>query len=92
LAGIVLKVVPAAGAERIGPFADGVLGIRVTRPPAEGQATEAARRLLAQALGVAPSTVRLVAGARSRMKRFEASGLTQADADARLGRYRQVPD
>jgi uncharacterized protein len=92
LAVIVLKVVPAAGAERIGPFSDGVLGIRVTRPPAEGQATEAARRLLARALGVAPSTVRLVAGARHRMKRFEASGLTQADADARLGRYRQALD
>jgi uncharacterized protein YggU (UPF0235/DUF167 family) len=87
-----IKVVPAAGAERIGPYVDGVLMIRVTRPPFDGQATEAARRLLAQALGVAPSSLRLLSGARSRTKRFEALGLTQAALLASLQRLEQPSD
>jgi uncharacterized protein YggU (UPF0235/DUF167 family) len=87
-----VKVVPAAGAERIGPYADGVLHIRVTRPPAEGQATRAARRLLARALGVAPSSVLLLSGARSRTKRFEALGLSDTVALARLRRLQPPPD
>jgi uncharacterized protein YggU (UPF0235/DUF167 family) len=87
-----VKVVPAAGAERIGPYADGVLQLRVTRPPADGQATEAARRLLARALGVPPSSVLLVSGARSRIKRFEALGLSDAAALDRLRRWGRPPD
>jgi uncharacterized protein YggU (UPF0235/DUF167 family) len=86
-----VRVVPGAGALRIGPYADGVLNIRVTRPPADGQATEAARRLLARALGVPPSSVLLLSGARSRAKRFEALGLSDAAARARLRRL-QPPD
>jgi uncharacterized protein YggU (UPF0235/DUF167 family) len=87
-----VKVVPGAGAERIGPYADGVLHLRVTRPPAEGQATEAARRLLARALGVPPSGVLLRSGAHSRTKRFEALGLSDAAALARLRRRERAPD
>jgi uncharacterized protein YggU (UPF0235/DUF167 family) len=87
-----VKVVPAAGAERIGPYADGVLHLRVTRPPAEGQATDAARRLLARALRVPPSSISLLSGARSRTKRFEALGLSDAVARDRLGRLELRPD
>jgi uncharacterized protein YggU (UPF0235/DUF167 family) len=81
-----VRVVPAASAARIGPYVDGVLHLRVSRPPYDGQATEAARRLLARALGVPPSSVLLRAGARSRTKRFEAVGLSEAAALARLRR------
>jgi uncharacterized protein YggU (UPF0235/DUF167 family) len=81
---------PRASAERIGPYAGATLELRVTRPAVDGQATEAARRLLADGLGVAPSTVRLVSGARSRLKRFDVFGM---DADAlasALERYRPL--
>jgi uncharacterized protein YggU (UPF0235/DUF167 family) len=83
---LTVKVVPGVGSERIGPYADGVLHIRVTRPPADGQATEAARRLLARLLGVPPSSVLLLSGTRSRIKRFEALGLSDAMALDRLQR------
>lgn len=45
--------------------------IRVTAPPADGKANEAVRKLLANALGVAPSRLTLVRGASSRDKLFE---------------------
>jgi uncharacterized protein YggU (UPF0235/DUF167 family) len=89
---IVVRVRPGASGQRIGPYADGVLSLAVTRPPHGGEATDAARRLLAAAIGVAPSRVRLEAGGRSRLKRFEVSGLADAEAADRLGRYRSPAD
>jgi uncharacterized protein len=83
---------PGSSSRRIGPFADGVLVLAVTRPPSDGEATEAARRLLAEALTVAPTRVRLVAGARGRLKRFEVRGLSDAAAAELLGRYRSAAD
>jgi uncharacterized protein len=61
-----------------------VVVIRVPAPPVDGRATEAARRALAGALGVAASSVRLRAGATSRDKAFEVDGVTAAEALARL--------
>jgi uncharacterized protein YggU (UPF0235/DUF167 family) len=92
LAVIIVRVRPGSASDRIGPYAEGVLSLSVTRPPAEGAATDAARRLLARALEIPPSTVSLVAGARSRTKRFEAAGLTDATASSRLARYRLPAD
>ncbi|MCC5988092.1 MAG: DUF167 domain-containing protein [Pararhodobacter sp.] len=48
-----------------------VLRIRVTAAPTDGKATEAARRLLAQALGVAPTRLCLIRGETSRDKLFQ---------------------
>lgn len=77
-------VTPRAVADRIGPMVDGVLRIRVTRPPADGEANEAVRRLLARALGIAPSRVVLMAGGRARRKRFAVSGVTATEIARRL--------
>jgi uncharacterized protein YggU (UPF0235/DUF167 family) len=88
LALITVRVRRGSAAERIGPFADGVLALSVTRPPAEGEANEAARKLLARVLGVPPSSVQLSAGARSRIKRFEARTLSDEEAALRLNAYR----
>lgn len=49
---------------------DGALTIYVPERAIEGKATEAATRLLAAHLGVPRSSVELVAGATSRVKRF----------------------
>lgn len=46
------------------------LRITVTAAPVDGKATAAAQRLLAEALGVAPSRLTLRRGAASRDKRF----------------------
>jgi uncharacterized protein YggU (UPF0235/DUF167 family) len=59
------------------------LAVRVTPPAEAGRATAAASALLAAALGVAPSAVRLLAGAESRWKRFLVAGAGPALA-ARL--------
>jgi uncharacterized protein len=68
---IAVRVTPGAaqaGVEAAGP--DGAIRVRVVEPPEKGRATEAARALLARALGVAPSRLELVRGAASREKTF----------------------
>ncbi len=66
--------------EGVQTLADGrrLLKARVRAAPEEGKANDALRRLVAQALGVPPSAVELVAGSASRIKTLAISG----DADA----------
>jgi uncharacterized protein len=64
---------------------DGIV-VRVSAPPVEGRATEAARRLLAEALGVPPSAVTLRTGPRARTKVFAVRGLSPDEVGARLRR------
>jgi uncharacterized protein YggU (UPF0235/DUF167 family) len=64
------------------------LVLSVAAPPAEGRATEEARRSLASALGVPQSTVALHTGARSREKVFLVSGLDAGQARERLRPHR----
>lgn len=75
---------PRASGDKVGPWQGGVLQIRVARPPADGEANRAVLGLVARVLAVAPSTLTLVAGERSRLKRIEVRGLPPADLDARL--------
>ncbi len=63
---------------------DGGLVIRVAAVPEKGRATEEALRLLAGALGVAPSAVELRSGAAARRKTFVVVGLSATEARARL--------
>jgi Uncharacterized conserved protein len=84
VAELTVRVMPRADADRVGPYADGMLRVRVTRPPADGEANRAVIRLVAGALSVPPSTLTLVAGARSRTKRYAVSGLSAAELLARL--------
>jgi uncharacterized protein YggU (UPF0235/DUF167 family) len=51
-----------------------VLIVRVAAPAVDGRATEAARRALAEAMGVSPRHVTLRRGAASRSKVFEIEG------------------
>lgn len=68
-----VRATPRARANIIEPAAtpDQPLRIRVTAPPADGRANDAVRDLLARALGVAPSRLRLTHGASARDKRFQ---------------------
>lgn len=67
-ADFVLRVTPGARRNAVEPGEP--IRVFVTAPPADGAANEAVRRLLAKALGVAPSRLELVRGASSRDKRF----------------------
>jgi len=79
-----LRVQPRASRDAITGFRDDVLAVRVSAPPVDGAANAAVTALLADALGVAPSRVRVVRGQRGRDKVVEVDGLTDAEARARL--------
>ena len=68
-AAILVKVTPKAAKDSI--VADnGGIRITVTAPPENGKANEAVRRILAMALGVAPSALVLKQGQTARGKLF----------------------
>jgi len=81
---VTVRVVPRSGRSTVegGP---GELRVRVRAAAEGGKATEEARRVLATALGIAPSRVRLLRGASSRVKVFEVEGCTADDLRVRLG-------
>jgi hypothetical protein len=62
-----------------------VLKIRVAAAASDGQANAAAIALLAKALGRPKSSLTLVSGQASRLKRIAAEGLSEADLVAVLG-------
>jgi uncharacterized protein YggU (UPF0235/DUF167 family) len=64
-----VRVTPNAGRNRVAAEA-GVIRVSVTAAPADGAANAAVTRLLARALGVAPSRLVLIRGAASRDKCF----------------------
>ncbi len=76
----------SVGGSHPGPHGEALV-VAVTAPPVDGRATEAARRALAEALGVRPSTVTLKTGANSRDKLFVVSD-PPADLSDRIRRLR----
>lgn len=66
---------PKASRNEITGFREGLLRIRVTAPPAEGEANLACRQVLAKALGISPADVEIVGGHKSRRKRVRLRGV-----------------
>jgi hypothetical protein len=83
MASITVRVTPRSGRTAVEAGADGVV-IRVRAAPEAGKATDEAARVLADALGLPPTRVRLRTGARSRTKTFEVEGLSSDDLHRRL--------
>ncbi len=79
-----VRVQPRASRHAIVGWAGDVLRVAVTAPPVDGAANDALRRLLAASLGVAPSAISVVRGARGRDKVVRIGGVTDADVRARL--------
>src|SRR4030095_17202932 len=75
---------PGASRDEIVGWQGAALGGPVGAPPRDGRANAAVARLLATALGVAPSTVELVRGAGGRDKVYRLRTLDVAAARARL--------
>lgn len=80
-----VTVIPGAGEDAIQGWRGTRLRVKVRAPPEHGKANEAAQRLIAQRLGVAKNSVRIVLGSRSRMKVFEIDGLKEKDVRERSG-------
>jgi uncharacterized protein (TIGR00251 family) len=63
-----VRVTPRAARDAVGGEREGALVVRVTAAPAEGAANAAVTRVLARALDVAPTEVRIEHGGASRTK------------------------
>jgi uncharacterized protein (TIGR00251 family) len=81
-----IHVIPRAPRDGLDGIRDGRLRLRLTSPPVDNAANEAAVRLLARSLDVARSTIRIVAGHTSRHKVVEIAGLSGAEVRARIDR------
>ena len=69
---LIVRLTPRAGRDEIAGFDEqGRLRVRVTAAPVDGAANAACLRLLAKALGIAPSRVSLIRGHRARDKVVE---------------------
>jgi uncharacterized protein YggU (UPF0235/DUF167 family) len=97
---VAVRVRPGAGRTRVGGRYDGPHGpaliIAVGAPAVDGKATEAARRALAEALGVRPGDVTLRLGATSRDKVFAVAVASPPQPTTagpeRIGAGRRTPD
>ena len=80
-----VRVTPKSGKNEVLPWKDGdtTLNVKVTAPPAEGEANAAVIKLLASVLDLPKSRIALIAGDTSRMKRFRLS-CGSANEQARL--------
>jgi uncharacterized protein YggU (UPF0235/DUF167 family) len=83
MASVTVRVIPRSQRSAIEPGAGGFT-VRVRAPAESGRANEEARRVLAEAVGVPASAVRIRTGARARTKVFEVEGVSPAELERRL--------
>lgn len=81
---LTVKVTPRASRDAVLGAEEGWLRVALTAPPVDGKANEAARRFLAEALGVPRGGVRLLSGQTARLKRFAVEALPPEEARRRL--------
>ena len=81
---ISVKAVPRAARDEIVGWLGDALKVRVAAPPQDGRANAALEQLLAAALGVRKSAVRVAAGHGSARKRVEIDGLDRGEVERRL--------
>ena len=79
-----VHVQPRASRSEVVGWREDALAIRLTAPPVEGAANKACREFLAEWLGVKRADVELVAGEKSREKRFRITGLNEAALKQRI--------
>lgn len=79
-----VRVIPRSPRMGVEGVRDGRLLVRVTAPPVDSAANEAVVAVLADVLGVAKRSVRLVSGASARNKVVEIDSIDAATAARRL--------
>ena len=89
---LVVHVQPRAGRSAILGREGRALKLRVAAPPVDDRANEATRALLADELGVPPSSIELAGGARSRQKRFRVRDIDREELDTQLRRVLRDAD
>ena len=83
---IAVRVTPRAGRDELAGWENGELSVRVTAAPDGGGANAAVCVVVAKALGIPKTSVKVARGHTSRHKLLEADGIDGADVDAALGR------
>ena len=79
-----LKVLPGAKRTKvIGPYGD-QLKIAIAAPPVDGRANTVLLSWLADTLGIARSSITLLSGQTSRLKRVEIHGVSSAEIASTL--------
>lgn len=73
---ITVRLTPRGGRNAIDGWDGDTLRVRVSSAPVDGKANDALLRVLAKALGVAPSRLTLISGAQSRTKTIEVDGMS----------------
>jgi len=86
-----VHVTPRAAADEVRVIG-GTVRVRVTAPPADGQANAAVLRLLARALRVPARDIRLVGGATARRKVVAIADLDPAGLSSRLTAVGRQPE
>jgi uncharacterized protein (TIGR00251 family) len=79
-----VRLTPRADRDAVRGVEGGVVAVRVSAPPVDGQANAALIRVLAKALGVPKSRLSIVRGQSARDKLVRVDGLRASDAHARL--------
>ena len=86
-ASIRVRVQPKASRNQVVGYQGEALRLRVIAPPEGGKANEAVVSLLAQALAIAKSRVRIVRGHSSRDKLVAVESMTPEEAQRRLADF-----
>jgi uncharacterized protein (TIGR00251 family) len=85
VARIAVHATPKSGRDEIVGWRGAELQVRVTAPPEGGKANAAVCKVLADALGVAKSSVRVARGETSRHKTVEVAGVGEDAVREALG-------
>ncbi|MBS63374.1 DUF167 domain-containing protein [Salinisphaera sp.] len=81
-----IKVVPGASKDQISGWLGPALKVRVRAAPEKGKANRAVIALLAEALHVAPATIRIERGQTRALKRVAIDDIDPGEFARRLGR------
>ncbi len=81
-----IRVKPRASRNALGAQRSGRLLVEVTAPPIDGRANEAACRVLAKQLRVAPSRLSIAGGKNNRDKLVHIEGMTLSEVNSCLSR------
>lgn len=79
-----VRLTPRASREEIVGPRGAALAVKVNAPPVEDRANAALRKLVAKAVGIAPSRVEVVGGHKNPKKQLRLQGVSAAEAAERL--------
>lgn len=84
-----IRVTPRSSRNKVEISPDGNVKVFVTSPPADGEANDAVLKILSKALSVAPTSLAVLRGHKSREKVIDLGNLSKNEACERLKRVNQ---